>query len=128
MMISSNDKHRGRRWSAAGVFVAAWIGVICAAIAVAIIGIALAGGAPAFRDWMSAVTPYALLWRIAVYIVGGTLYITYWRPRLRALQQQQDDGGVAAHARLIKAERMLVIALVVIELANLPGLIDWIRG
>lgn len=127
-MISSNNKRRGRRWSAAGVFVAAWIGVICAAIAVAIIGIALAGGAPAFRDWMSAATPYALLWRIAVYAIGCTLYITHWRPRLRSLQQQQADSNAASHARLVKVERMLVIALVAIEVANLPGLIDWIRG
>jgi len=127
-MISSNDKRRGRRGSAAGVFVGTWTAVIAAAIAVAILGIALAGGAPAFRDWMAAATPYALLWRIAVYAIGGTLYITHWRPRLRTLQRQQADGGAASHARLVKVERMLVIALVAIEVANLPGLIDWIRG
>lgn len=128
MMTSDHKTRRRRSWTAGAVFVASWLAVIVLVLMLVGLGIQFAGGATAFRGWLDSMTPYALLWRIAVYVVGGTLYITRFRPRLRAMQQQQADGGDAAHARLIKIERLLLIVLVVIEVANLPDLIGWLRG
>lgn len=128
MMTSDNKPTRRRSWSAGGVFVLTWMAVVVLALVLAVIGIQVAGGAMAFRGWMDSATPYALLWRVGVYVIGGMLYIKRFRPRLRTMQRQQSGGGAAAHARLVKIERLLVIALVAIEAANLPDLIGWFRG
>ncbi len=117
-----------RRWTAGGVFAAAGALAVVLALALAGLGIGLAGGPAAFRDWMHSITPYALLWRLALYAAGGALYFSRWRPRLRALQREHSDGGAAAHARLVKFERLCLIALAAIEAANLPGLIGWVLG
>lgn len=127
-MTSDHKTRRRRSWTAGGVFVMTWIAVIVLALMLVGLGIQFAGGAAAFRGWLDSMTFYTLLWRVGVYVVGGTLYIKRFRPRLRAMQRQQSDGGDAAHTRLIKIEQLLLIVLVVIEAANLPDLIGWIRG
>lgn len=99
--------------------------VVILALALLLLGSLFAGSMAAFNNWLVAVAPYALLWRVVLYIGGTTLYVMYWRPRLRALQLQQSDGGTAAHARLVRIERMLLVVIVAIEASNLPDLIDW---
>lgn len=106
---------------------AAWIAVVALALILAAIGISLAGSPAAFREWMVAATPYALVWRLAIYIGGGTFYLTRVRPRLRVMQQRMPDGGRAAHRRLLRIERLMLVVFVAIELTNAPDLIAWIR-
>lgn len=116
------------RMSAGAVFLATWAVVLILGVCLAVIGINVAGSPTPFRDWLTAVTPYALVWRLAIYVGGGTLYGMRLRPRLRALQRRQADGGEAAHDRLRRIERLVVIVFVAIEVANAPDLIAWIRG
>lgn len=124
-MAITNKTGRLGAWA---VFLIAWVAVIIVAFAIVAVGMSMAGGAVPFRDWVAYIAPYALIWRVGVYILVGTLYITRWRPRLRAGQQRQTDGGDAAHQRLVRVERMLLVVLVVIEAANLPDLIHWITA
>ena len=120
--------HKTSRLGAWAVFLIAWAAVIVAALAIVAVGVSMAGGAVGFRDWLARIAPYALIWRVGVYAVVGTLYITRWRPRLRAAQQRQTDGGEAAHQRLVRVERMLLVVIAVIEAANLPDLIGWMSA
>lgn len=124
-MAISNKAVRLSAWA---IFLIAWAVVIGAAVIITIIGISMAGGAIHFRDWLTDITPYALIWRTAVYVVVGTLYIKWWRPRIRAAQDQSQGESDAAHRRLIGIERLLLVVIVVIEVANLPDLIDWMMA
>ena len=127
-MTSTSNRSKSGRWSASAVFVASWAAVLCLAIVVALVGILLAGGAEPFRQAMDGFTPYALVWRLVLYVVGGTLYLNVWRPRLRAAQDAQGDAGVQSHTRLVRVERMLLIAIVAVEAANLPDLLGYFGG
>ncbi|KEZ76680.1 MULTISPECIES: hypothetical protein [Salinisphaera] len=120
--------NKARRLGAWGIFLVAWAAVLVVAFAIAAIGLSMAGGAVEFRDWGARIVPYALIWRVGVYVVIGTLYIKRWRPRLRALQQRQSDGGEAARQRLVRVEWMLLAVIVVTEGANLPDLVNWITA
>lgn len=129
MKTSDNKTSRSKRhWSTSAVFLVAWAAVIGLCLLLTWIGVELSGGPLAFRSWTNAMTPYSLIWRIFVYVVGGMFYIQYFRPKLRDMQQRQSDDGAAAHARLVKVERMLLVVLVVMEASNLPGIISWIQG
>lgn len=117
-----------RRWSAAAVFTATALAVLVLAFFVAGVGLHLAGGPERLRAWLSGATPWFVLWRLAIYSVAGSLYVTSWRPRLRAMQRKQTDGGEAARQRLVRVERMLIIAIIAIEATNAPDVIAWISG
>ncbi len=110
------------------MFVAATVSAVALATALTAVGIGLTGSALAWRDWMHHAAPYFLIWRLALYAVLGVLYLRVWRPRLRALQADQTDGGAAAHTRLARIERLLIAVVVVVELSNLPDLLGWLRG
>ncbi|GAB3683775.1 hypothetical protein [Salinisphaera aquimarina] len=119
---------RASRIGAWTVFVFAWAAVLVVALALVAVGVSMADGAVAFSHCLTRIAPYALLWRIGIYVVIGTLYITRWRPRLRALQNRQTDGGEAAHQRLVRVERMFLVVIVAVEVANAPDLIDWMMA
>lgn len=127
-MTTPNNTSRIRRWSAGGLFLVSWGVVVVLALILTAIGIEMAGGAPEFRDWLGAAAPYALVWRLILYVGGGTLYVAHFRPRLRAMQRRQSDGGSAARERLIRIERMAVVVFIAVEVANAPDLIAWISG
>lgn len=110
------------------MFVAAALGVLVAAIAIAWLGLIAAGGPDGLQRWLTAATPWFVLWRLVLYVTAGTLYLTRWRPRLLALQRTQSDGGAPARHRLMRVERLLVVAVVAIEATNMPDVIGWISG
>ncbi|WP_111748580.1 hypothetical protein [Salinisphaera orenii] len=110
------------------VFVVMTIGIVALAAALTAIGIGVAGSALAWRAWMHHAAPYFLIWRLLLYAVLGGVYLQLWRPRLRSMQAEQADGGAAAHARLVRIERLMVAAIAVVELSNLPDLIGWFHG
>lgn len=114
--------------SATTLFVVVTLGVLVVAFIAAGLALQWAGGKTAFDQWLGAATPYFLLWRVVLYGIGGTLYIKRWRPRLRARQCRQPDGGEASRQRLVRAERMLIVALVAIEATNVPDIIAWVSG
>lgn len=114
--------------SATTLFVVVTLGVLLVAFIAAGLALQWAGSKTAFDQWMLAATPYFLLWRIGLYAVVGTLYIKVWRPRLRARQCRQSDRGEASRQRLVRAERMLMVALVAIEATNVPDIIAWVSG
>ena len=52
-----------------------------------------------FDAWLTAATPWFLLWRVLLYSVGATLSLAHWRPRLRAAQRNQADGDARQRIR-----------------------------
>lgn len=114
--------------NATTLFVVVALAVLVAAFVIAALGMQLAGGPDAFNLWLTAATPWFLLWHVVLYSVGGTLYLAHWRPRLRAAQRNQADGGEAARQRLVRLERMLIVVLIVIEATNVPDVIAWLSG
>lgn len=110
------------------LFTVAALGVFVFALVAAVVLMQLADGPERMQQWLTAAVPYFLVWRLMLYAVFGSLYVGYWRPRLRARQADQADGGEAAHGRLVRAERLLLVAIVVIEAANAPELIAWLAG
>lgn len=114
--------------SATTLFIVVTLGVLVVAFIAAALALQWAGGKTAFDQWLVAATPYFLLWRVGLYGVVGTLYFKLWRPRLRAWHRRQPDGGEAGRQRLVRAERMLMVALVAIEATNVPDIIAWVSG
>lgn len=126
--MNASSKTTRRRLNATTLFVVVALAVLVAAFVIAALGMHLAGGPDAYNLWLTAATPWFLLWRVALYSVGGTLYIAHWRRRLRAAQRDQADGGEAARQRLVRLERMLIVALIAIEATNVPDVIAWLSG
>ncbi|MDA3922329.1 MAG: hypothetical protein PF501_16865 [Salinisphaera sp.] len=126
--MSSRGPLSRRRWGVGSLFIAAWIAVIVFGLVATSIGMSIAGGPAAFHHWVQSATPGFMVWRALLFGGGGLLYITRWRPRLRAAQRDRPDGGQAAYARLIRAERMMVVAIIFIEATNLPGEIAFFSG
>lgn len=117
-----------RRWGVGTLFIAASIAVIVFGLVATSIDMSIAGGPAAFHHWMQSATPGFMLWRALLFGGGGLAYITWWRPRLRTAQRARPDGGQAAYARLVRAERMLVVAIIFIEATNLPSEIAFFSG
>lgn len=127
-MTAPNKSSRVRRWSSAAVFAAGAVAALVLAGATAVLGLSLSGGPVAFQAWLTAATPWFVLWRLCLYVVGGALYVTYWRPRLRDLQRRQSDAGEAGRQRLLRVERLMVVTIAIIEVANLIDLFNWFSG
>lgn len=114
-----------RQWPSLVVFPVVLLLVFMLGNLLASLNIHWMGSRAAFDAAKQAALPWLFLWRWACYaglIVG---WIRLWKPRVVQRLNEDDDGGEAARHRLTRLERLVVGAMVGVELFNL---IDWLGG
>ncbi|WP_110689430.1 hypothetical protein [Salinicola endophyticus] len=86
---------------------------------IASIGARLFGGMQEYRAALGENRDVMLLWRAVLYGAVAYFWIRYGRPRLLRSVADDKDGGAQARLLLRKLERMVLIALGLIETYNL---------
>lgn len=94
------------------------VAFVVGAMAVSI-GVRFFGSIQALRSVLSEHGGWMLAWRASVYGVLAFIWTRYGRQRLMKRVAEDRDGGTRGSHLLHKLERMMLIAVVVIESYNL---------
>ena len=108
-----------RRWSSVLIALITLVAVLVISSVIAGIGIRMAGSMAAFQENLSHAGFGLLLWRLTLYVALG--YYWWGRARPRVLGQLKNSAHAAA--RLRRLERLIIVALLVLEALNVMRLL-----